>query len=1057
MRTIKQFFKTGTLFAAFLMLTISQNLHSQCGGSGATFQGTTGIFTYEGELCFNGNQVTVHLDFPSAPFPTGVIIYVSNGNGTPPGYYLTAGNAGKFTRTFNGYSVGQSFNISYFTIKNAGASPPQYQTPSFIKTLVVGCSSNSGNAMTVDAGDDVTISAGSSTALNSTVTNGSGTLTYAWSPAATLSNPSVADPVASPSVTTTYTLVVTDQNNCEATDQVTVTVNNTSSCGVQTGSGSYSTELPAGQIGPSDNSGNPIPRLFTNNLQAPFPTTDWWSSLAFPVNASSMHSHNMFPHPLSVKAAPDGLIAGYPTESAATNTYYFSFKNDLTVGLDGLNAAETKVAAFSDWTVTADWNAGEFQATFGHGLPFIYCEKNSTKEASVSFSGSNVTVFYNGGSFLGVTRNGRHYGLFAPSCSAWMQNGGEFTSFLNGQNYFSVAALPDDVPATLFEFAQHAFAFVTDTQIAWAYDENTNAVTTTFTAVTTVKEGMNDQAILALFPHQWKNTSSTLSNHSYQSVNGQMKVLVGNSFQTTLVNHGALPHLPALAGAEATWLYNQIDAHYNELTLGNGGTYWHGKALNKMAQLIPIAEQVGHETAKNQWLNALKASLEDWMTASCDNSLPTLYYDETVGTMLGFPADFAMNSRLDDHHFHYGYFIMAAATVAAYDAQWASDWGPMVELLIKDVANWDKTDTQFPFLRSMDPYMGHSWASGWAAFADGNNQESTSEAIHFAAGVLRWGTETCNSTLTDLGMYLYLTETTSAQQYWFDVDGTNFPSAFGHNYIALHWGGKSDYATWFSGEPEHIHGINFLPITGYSLHLGQHPDYVQANYDEMVANNGGAPTLWRDVIWSYLALADADTAVSEFNSNFPYNVSQTDGGDSYAHTYHWLNNLDQLGTLNTAIQCDMAHFSVFTKNGENTYVAYNPSCEAARNATFSDGTSFTVNPGELKVFQQNGMALKNTSEATFNTGQAGALEQVDAELKVFPNPVQGRLSYSFTAAASGTTRAQVFNNLGRLVLDQELEYSTGLETHEMNVENLEAGIYYLKVEDFGTVRFVLIF
>jgi len=65
--------------------------------------------------------------------------------------------------------------------------------------------------------------------------------------------------------------------------------------------------------------------------------------------------------------------------------------------------------------------------------------------------------------------------------------------------------------------------------------------------------------------------------------------------------------------------------------------------------------------------------------------------------------------------------------------------GAMVELLIKDIANWDRNDTRFPFLRNFDPYEGHSWASGHAGFADGNNQESSSEAINAWQAIILWG------------------------------------------------------------------------------------------------------------------------------------------------------------------------------------------------------------------------------------------------------------------------------------------------------------------------------
>ena len=53
---------------------------------------------------------------------------------------------------------------------------------------------------TANAGSDVTICEGSTTQLSA-----SGADSYSWSPTTGLSNPSVNDPVASPSVTTTYT------------------------------------------------------------------------------------------------------------------------------------------------------------------------------------------------------------------------------------------------------------------------------------------------------------------------------------------------------------------------------------------------------------------------------------------------------------------------------------------------------------------------------------------------------------------------------------------------------------------------------------------------------------------------------------------------------------------------------------------------------------------------------------------------------------------------------------------------------------------------------------
>ncbi len=920
--------------------------NSPCGTDGAMFSGSEGTFDYEGELCFDGNEVTVQIYFPSS-VPTGVLIFVPSGTGPPPGYGMTQVSPGLFTRTFTGYTVGQTFDISYLVIQDSGGAPPQYQTGAFSETLIVGCSDGSINSLFINAGADQTIFAGNTTQLNATVNGAYGIVTYEWSPSTGLSDPFIANPIANPTTTTTYTLTVYDGNTCTGTDEVTVNVSTDSACLVQVGSGGYTTDLPAGQIGPSDDTNNPIARLFTSNLQAPYPTTDWWSSLAFPSISTQVHSFNMFPRPLCVRAEAEGLQVGYPTEAVGTATYFYNYTEDLKIATINLNATETKVSDYSDWTVTADWSDGTLQATFGHGLPYVFCKKNTTDNALLTFNGT-PTVFHDAGNYLGVSINGKNYGIFAPQGASWTQSSNAFESNLDNKDYFSVAILPDNSIATLQKYANHAFAFVTDTQVSWVYNEATASLTTTFAFTTTPQEGTETQTLCALFPHQWKHSSDALTSYQYNSGKGLLKVREGLSFQTTLQNKGMLPYMPSLAGAtQNTFLYNEIDALYTNFNFGAAGTYWHGKELNMIAQLLPIAEQVGHTNAFDHWLTLLKADMESWFSTFCDGQTPLFYYDDTVGSLIGFPADFAMNSRMDDHHFHYGYFVMAAAIVAQYDQQWASDWGPMVELLIRDVANEDRNSSLFPFLRCMDPYAGHSWASGWSPFADGNNQESTSEAINFAAAVLKWGEETCNSTLTDLGAYLYLTESTSAHEYWFDVDNTNLPSTFPQEYVALVWGAKADYATWFSGAPEHIHGINYLPITGYSLHLGYDPAYAAANFAEMETSKGSPVTLWIDVLWNYLALSDAATPLAAFNASYPY--SGGEDGESPIHTYHWLNNLDVMGTVDASIQADISHFAVFDKGGTKTYVAYNPACKAPRTVTFSDGTTFSINSGELKI------------------------------------------------------------------------------------------------------------
>lgn len=77
----------------------------------------------------------------------------------------------------------------------------------------------SANGAYINAGTDQTTCNGSSAQLNAT-----GGISYSWTPTSGLSNPNIANPIATPSTTTTYTVSSANANGCSGTDNVVVTV-----------------------------------------------------------------------------------------------------------------------------------------------------------------------------------------------------------------------------------------------------------------------------------------------------------------------------------------------------------------------------------------------------------------------------------------------------------------------------------------------------------------------------------------------------------------------------------------------------------------------------------------------------------------------------------------------------------------------------------------------------------------------------------------------------------------------------------------------------------------
>jgi gliding motility-associated-like protein len=111
-------------------------------------------------------------------------------------------------------------------IANPVSTPTATTTYTVYVTDANGCQGTATVTVTVtqmttaNAGPDVSICYGGNTQLNA-----SGGVVYSWAPATFLNNPNIANPVSTPTATTTYTVYVTDANGCQGSDMVTVTVN----------------------------------------------------------------------------------------------------------------------------------------------------------------------------------------------------------------------------------------------------------------------------------------------------------------------------------------------------------------------------------------------------------------------------------------------------------------------------------------------------------------------------------------------------------------------------------------------------------------------------------------------------------------------------------------------------------------------------------------------------------------------------------------------------------------------------------------------------------------
>ena len=691
-------------------------------------------------------------------------------------------------------------------------------------------------------------------------------------------------------------------------------------------------------------------------------TNQWYSALLF-----SPQPEVIYAQPLTFRFSPAGLELALPGREVVPTKrrdteIHFPHKDPILLAPVAFEPGPARLAKAGDWSIEVDMSRGPdtFRATIAHGSPFSYLRiSRGDVRLTLPEAGNRID---DGADprVLALKVKARTYALFGPAGVRWEKVGEKqwLARMPAGRDYLSAAALPDDQPATLQLFMKHAYSFLQETRVSWDVNRASGQVETRFDADTRTLEGPEAAPLLGLYPHQWFGNASVKGRlgPAYETLRGRIHLLAAPGFKTTSTYTGFVPWWPGIkAGDRLPELRDLLktdlrNARRMLLEIGNGA-YWQGKGLQRITSLMNVAEQQGDLEMRDQLLKLLKGRVEMWFNGE---SRKTYFrYTKTLGTVVAYPEEYFGVEQVNDHHFHYGYWIRAMAEIALRDPAWAGKdrWGALVDLLVADIATTRRGGSDFPFLRNFDAYEGHSWASGIGLGPFGNNQESSSEAVNAWAGLVLWGEVTGDRALRDLGIWLYTTEISSIQHYWFDLDHLVLPPEYLNTEVSMLFGGKYAHNTWWIDEPRQIKGINLLPINTASLYLGRDPKFVQQSLAELPAQSAAfaktgrqpdPPDIWQDVFAKYLALANPAAALTQWNR-----WGAVEFGDTRSHTLHWLLSLQRMGVPDLSISADTALFSVFRKpDGTRTHLAYNAG-SAPLNVRFSDGVQLTVPPRSL--------------------------------------------------------------------------------------------------------------
>lgn len=692
-------------------------------------------------------------------------------------------------------------------------------------------------------------------------------------------------------------------------------------------------------------------------------------------------------------------------------------------------AAQSLVTGWSDWGfqfALPDTNGNSMQITLARGVPFVWTTYIGVNPAinvgntTLYDINGNVIPLVSGSNFVAsafaFNYQGAWYGIFAPDNTTFDVSGTTLTAQLSGTNNYLVYGL---LPAqtNLNEFAQYAYAEVTGTRMDWAYDRTNGLVDTTWTLAATPLRNGETNTLQGWLPHHYRTTQNNLvfKPYTYLTPRGIMKVAAGNQFQINFPFHGIAPVLPApqTNGLPNDYVENWMQTYVQNFA--NAGhptgddTYGAGKDFGVTAQYLTFAQQMGMTSAATQLKGALEAKFQDWYTYTPGKTTHFFAEYTNWSALIGFDVSYG-SQAFNDNHFHYGYFMVATALVGLSDPAWLSQYGPMAKLVAKEYANWDRSDTNFPFFRTFDIWEGHSWAGGTSS-AGGENQESSSEAMNSWVGIFLMGNALNDDEMTAAGAMGYAMESSAVNEYWQDMYQTNFPPTYGKAMNGILGASSLAYATYFDGDPAWVYAIQMVPQNAWNNYLVRNKAFAmyqftnlwndRINWQPQWSNNvaypsgtwvkyagfiwsandnlaaGQAPPSFSNTNWSeqadiststaqdlgaypgnyvltWQAMFDPDDAAALFAASYLTNGPITSDGTYSGISYYLIHSLRGLGDQDTNEYSDIPTSQIYynSRTGVRTDVIFNPTAVTETATIYSNGTpvnTVSAAPGVLTV------------------------------------------------------------------------------------------------------------
>lgn len=742
---------------------------------------------------------------------------------------------------------------------------------------------------------------------------------------------------------------------------------------VSVGKASYAPAPPAYKARTDEHNGFNASQMMTRRVYAdekdrngnprPLPTNDWWTDVI-----NNRFSGALWSYPAMVKTSATGVDICYPTHWNENGT---EVKSDswLRIGGKDFSATDATAADWHDWDVEirmrAEEGEGMMLATLVHGNPFTIVEFSGVTPELAFSATPEIVERTEGGVLLRIGAD--YYGVWYDREAHFGMSGG--MARIEGTAWVSAGLLPE--AGDFADYSRYAATAVRGTKVTWNYDERTSLLSTRWEVEAESLRGKDESApvMQGFLPHAYKHAVTVdmqWDGKRYLTPRGEMKMARSEegTFGYDYRFSGMLPYYAAPSEA--------YDAGYNHATMrslmakyaseGSFGsdTYWGGKGLTQMALNMTFARQTGETEIYEQSKARLRSALEDWLTYTPGEETGFFSYYPRWGGMLGFDVSYDSDA-FNDHHFHYGYFIYAAALLCMEDEDFRDGYGEILRMIVKDYANYDRADVRFPFLRTLDPWAGHSYAGGLGDHGNdnGNGQESSSEAMQSWGAIYLLGVALGDNAMRDAGIFGWLTESRGTAEYWFDRDhirpgetGNYDYTLYGSPYNTNITSKGIGWWTWFSGDPLWMHSIQWMPVSPCLNYLSEDLDFVKWDYEKMISSTDyrwfeksaeGDPLADQsvgNVVLCYMERYDPEGAAAIFDEALERGSGIARNADTGHISYYVIHNHLTYGDIDFDVSADCPTATAYRRSdGSMTYAVYNPDSKDREVTFYRDGSA----------------------------------------------------------------------------------------------------------------------